>query len=345
MHSNLCWKEKKNLKEDKKISIIIPIYMVEKYLKRCIDSVTNQTYRNLEIILVNDGSKDNCEKICDEYKQVDHRIKVIHKENGGLSDARNAGLEIASGDYICFVDSDDVINCNYIKILYKNMIDNNADISECNFKRFNDDKQLEEINNIQNNKINKDIVTLTSDKMLEDRFYNKKYVVQSTVVWNKMYKKELYDKIRFPKGKLHEDEFTTYKIVNNANNIVITSDELYYYRQNQEGIMKSNFNEKRLVALEAIKQSKEFFKRQGKINIYNKVNIRYNDKLINNYCLTKKYIENSEEIQKKILKEIRENYKTINEINFTMRMLYKFVNSFPNLYYQIWKIMRKKYNP
>ena len=116
------------------VSIIVPIYNVEKYIKECIDSIINQTYKNLEIILVDDGSPDCCPKICDEYSKKDKRIKVIHKENGGLSSARNAGLDVAKGEYVSFIDSDDVVDEKFIETLYNLCIENNCDISECNFQ-------------------------------------------------------------------------------------------------------------------------------------------------------------------------------------------------------------------
>ncbi len=111
------------------ISIIVPVYKVEMYIKKCINSIINQTYKNIEIILVDDGSPDNCGKICDDYSKTDKRIIVVHKDNGGLSDARNRGLIAASGQFITFVDSDDYIELNYIETHYNNLINNNADIS------------------------------------------------------------------------------------------------------------------------------------------------------------------------------------------------------------------------
>ena len=117
------------------ISVIIPIYRVELYLKECIDSVLNQTYKNMEIILVDDGSDDNCPNICDAYKKKDSRIQVIHKKNGGLSDARNAGIEIAKGEYICFIDSDDVIHPSFLQILYEDLIETGSDMSICHYEK------------------------------------------------------------------------------------------------------------------------------------------------------------------------------------------------------------------
>lgn len=129
-----------------KISIIVPIYKVEIYLRKCVDSIVNQTYKNIEILLIDDGSPDNCGIICDEYAKKDERIKVIHKKNGGLSDARNYGIEASSGDYIMFVDSDDYISKDMCEILLKKALENNADIVSCNFKEIYIDNFEEEIN-------------------------------------------------------------------------------------------------------------------------------------------------------------------------------------------------------
>ena len=125
-----------------KISVIVPIYKVEQYLNRCVESIVNQTYKNLEIILVDDGSPDLCPKICDEWAEKDSRIVVIHKENSGLSDARNAGLKVATGGYVAFVDSDDIINPFYVEYLYKAICDNDAQISACDLKNFYDEKEM-----------------------------------------------------------------------------------------------------------------------------------------------------------------------------------------------------------
>ena len=127
-----------------KVSIIVPIYKVEKYLNRCIDSILNQTYKNIEVILVDDGSPDRCGAICDNYSKIDKRIKVIHKKNEGLAEARNAGIKIATGEYISFVDSDDFINKNMYKVLYENAIKYDADISMCQFKYIYPDDMIDE---------------------------------------------------------------------------------------------------------------------------------------------------------------------------------------------------------
>lgn len=227
---------------DDLISVIVPVYKVEKYLDRCVESITNQTYKNLEIILVDDGSPDNCSKMCDEWAQKYSRIKVIHKENGGLSDARNAGLDVAAGDYISFVDSDDWISTEYIEKLYASIKKNDADISECNVY-YSYDERYTEYNNDS-------AAYYDNNEAIMDAYIRLYHI--KTIVWNKLYRRQLLDDIRFPKGKLHEDEFFTYLALGKASSFVHIEDYLYYYRQRADSIMgqSQSFSVKNLDSIE-----------------------------------------------------------------------------------------------
>lgn len=212
------------------ITIIIPIYQVEKYLKKCLDSVIYQTYRNLEIILVDDGSTDKSPQICDEYKNKDSRIKVIHKKNGGLSQARNVGMRIATGKYIGFVDSDDYIGKDMYQVLYNNMIKTNSDISICNLI------QVKENDNINYNEIEKKQYILeeyTKEEALHLLIENK----IKSYAWNKLYKREVLNSIEFPIGKKMEDLAVMYKIFEKAKKIVYTDKVEYYYLQRKNSIL------------------------------------------------------------------------------------------------------------
>lgn len=213
-------------KIDELVSIIIPVYNVEKYLERCINSVINQTYTNLEIIIIDDGSSDRCAEICDKYSDIDKRIKVIHKENGGLSDARNSGLDICKGDYIAFVDSDDWIENKMIENLHNLILKNNSDISVCNFVRTS--KEVE----IQNKK--EKTIKYNSYDAIKELLKGKKI---QDYVWNKLYRAELFNNIRFPKGKNMEDKGTTYKTFLKANSIVTTTNSYYYYFDRTDSII------------------------------------------------------------------------------------------------------------
>ena len=249
-----------------KISIIVPIYKVEDYLHRCIDSIINQTYSNLEIILVNDGSPDNCGVICEEYAKNDSRIKVIHKENGGLSDARNAGLKIATGDYIGFIDSDDWIHKDMYKILYDIIIKKECDIVECNAiktKSIISDKGIDDTYNI---------FRYTKEDVIEALISEK--IVKQTV-WNKLYKRSCIKNIFFEKGKVHEDEFWTYRVMNECNILIHVDINLYYYFQRDSSIMGNKYSLKRLDAIEGrynrylfIHNKYPKFSSQAKLNLF-----------------------------------------------------------------------------
>ena len=288
------------------ITIVVPIYNVEKYIDNCIQTIINQTYKKLQIILVDDGSTDNCPKICDKYKAQDDRIEVIHKKNGGLSDARNAGIEKAKGKFVCFIDSDDFISYEYIEKLYKLIIKNNADISVSNFKRvqeFNEEYLKEEKE--------KSTEEIYNGKQMIENIYHKKLYVQSTVAWNKMYKTDLFKEIKFPYGKLHEDEFTTYKLYYNCKKIVMTSEILYYYRYVPDSIMNKKFNKKRLDGIKALEERLEFFKEKKEEKLYNLTLVRYLIVIMIHYTNCKKFLENSKEIQKDLKNKYKEHYKKV----------------------------------
>lgn len=229
------------------ISIIVPVYKVEKYLKKCVDSILAQTYRNIEVILVDDGSPDNCPGICEEYSNKDSRIVVIHKENGGLSDARNAGLDIAQGEYISFVDSDDYVASNMCEVLLNAAQINDADVALCNYARVNED--YEEIENkvIQKYAIDK---KYSREEFIHELIqpYGGYYVV----VWNKLYRKSIFQKLRFPVGKQHEDEFIIHYIVDRSAVIISVKATLYYYLQRKESIMGMGFSVKSMDYGEAL---------------------------------------------------------------------------------------------
>lgn len=228
---------------NKKISIIVPIYNVEQYLDKCVESLVNQTYKNLEIILVDDGTKDKSGEMADLWSIKDDRIKVIHKKNGGLSDARNAGIKIATGEYIAFVDSDDWTNYKMYEILISNLEKYNADISVCAVKKVYEEDVVNE-----KQVVNKDICVFTAEEALENLI--DEGILKQTV-WNKLYKREVIDGIYFEFGKIHEDEFWTYQIFGKCEKIVYTYEQLYYYLQRSGSIMDKPFSMSRLDALEA----------------------------------------------------------------------------------------------
>lgn len=268
---------------DQCVSVIVPIYMVEPYLKRAVDSIRNQTYQNLEIILVDDGSKDQCGGICDDYAKADNRIVVIHKENGGLSDARNAGLDIARGEYIMFVDSDDYIASDCVETLLGCLKEHDADVSMCSYAVTDSTEFDESIfaagrNNEKEKKQSKEWKIKTDNHKSDGHEYdgsveicdrrkllsnlydaNHRDATYFIVSWNKIYKASLWDGIRFPKGKIHEDEATTYKIYDRARKGVYLHRPLYGYFTAPDSITRARFNIKRLQWMDALDDRIAYF--------------------------------------------------------------------------------------
>lgn len=228
------------------ISVIIPVYGVEAYLDRCVESVVNQTYNNLQIILVDDGSPDHCPAMCDAWAEKDCRIKVIHKENGGLSDARNAGLAQASGDYICFVDSDDWLDLRFIDILHRTAIENDCQISECEY--------IITSGPVPDVDIAGSTTVYTIENAMEQHLRDKCF---RQVVWNKLYRREVIS-VPFEKGKYHEDVFWTYQIIANCQHLAHVEAPLYCYFQREGSIMGQAYSLKRLDAVEAAVQRCKF---------------------------------------------------------------------------------------
>lgn len=313
------------------ITIIVPVYNVEKYLIECINSIINQTYVNLEIIIVNDGSTDSSLNICNYFKKIDERIKVINKDNGGLSSARNVGIDIAKGKYIVFIDSDDYVDEKYVEKLYNLVKINKAEVAQCGIWKVNDNKEKIEKIGYSNN------IIKTGKEMIMDIYDN--HWLENIVVWNKIYKKSIFEEIRFPLGKINEDEFTTYKILYNENKIPIIDDCLYFYRQSNDSLMRKKFNEKRLNLLEALEERIEYFYKNKEIELYNMTIKAYLNKCIECYMNVKIYIENSRDIQKMIkLKYINYSEKILKDkLTIKEKIKILFFRFFSNCYYYMKK--------
>lgn len=219
-----------------KISVIVPVYKVEQYLRKCVDSIIKQTYSNLEIILIDDGSPDNCPIICDEYAMKDNRVVVIHKKNGGLSDARNVGIAKSTGKYITFVDSDDYIASDYIEYLYKLILSANGDVSIVLPQIFYDNQEQVAINNKKES-----IRIYDSKSALLTMLYQKKF---DTSAWGKLYSKKIFEDVVFPVGNIYEDISTIYKTLLKSKVIVYSNQKKYYYLKRNDSIMGRSFKEK-----------------------------------------------------------------------------------------------------
>lgn len=224
-------KNQRHVSDQSLVSVIVPVYNVQDYLAQCVRSLIVQTYRNLEILLVDDGSTDESGRLCDELTAGDERITVLHKPNGGLSDARNYGIERANGDYIAFVDSDDLVRPGYFERLLRPFgDDSDIDISICSYSLFWDGG---EITDISSNLCDYEVIS--SNEALR-RLCEPRRSMQLEIAWSKLFKKSLLHDIRFPVGQVHEDTATTYKLYFSARNIAISDERLYLYRQRDNSI-------------------------------------------------------------------------------------------------------------
>ena len=240
---------------DKLISIIVPVYNVKQYLSKCIDSIIDQTYKNIEILLIDDGSIDTSERICDEYAKKDDRIIVIHKENGGLSSARNVGLDKANGELVCFVDSDDYLEPDMIEKLKHNMKKFDSDISVCNF--YNEKKGVSKVKLIKDSSI--EFVCSEKEKFIN---MQNKYNPLMCYAWNKLYKKELFNQVRFPKDKLYEYNYIVCDIFDKAKKVSYILEPLYHYVYRNMSIGHS-FNLKHFDKIDSFDKKIYFFNQKG----------------------------------------------------------------------------------
>lgn len=228
------------------ISVIIPVYNTKKYLPKCLDSVINQTYKNLQIIIVNDGSTDDSLRICKDYSHTDSRIIIIDKKNGGLSDARNVGLEAATGKYVFFLDSDDYINKQAIELMYSGSEYNNSDVAICDYQMVSGSDEY----NIPKIQVPLKWNTLNGEEAVKNLLSGKPFY---SIAWNKLYRREIFQNIRFPIGKINEDEFVAHKTLSVAKKVIYTNQKLYVYVQHEQSIM-SKYSFRRHNKAEAFKE-------------------------------------------------------------------------------------------
>ena len=238
------------------ISVIVPVYGTEKYLSKCVESIISQICSNIEIILVDDGSIDSCPQMCDDFALKDNRIIVIHKGNGGLSNARNAGVEVASGEFVGFVDSDDWIHPQMYEILYNAINSENADLAVCDYEHV-DERGF--TLNLKRNTVDNGV--LSRNEGLHMLISRKRTLF--TPAWNKLYRKRLFNEIAFPSGKIYEDVFIVHRIFNESKKIVTLSSRLYYHRHRYGSITRSPYLLNRLDAFYAYEDKRDFFMSLG----------------------------------------------------------------------------------
>lgn len=321
---------------NERIGIIVPIYKVEKYLCRCLDSIVNQSYSNLEIILVNDGSPDNCHEICENYKRNDKRIKVIHQKNMGLSAARNTGLKELQSSFLVFIDSDDYIELDMIEELYKLMKETKSDIVCCGHKQIFDSGNIEEL------KGNTQITTYSKKEALSKFLFTN---VIDVVSWNKLYKRELFTDIKYPVGKLYEDHFTTYKIIDRAEKITYTSKVLYNYCKRSTSIGGNEYNPKTMQLKEALDEECKFIISEYP-DLKDNINLAYCHWMfvIYNKMLLVDSIDNN--FEKFLINKIQESVSKLffNEnLSKTRKLQYLIFLGNRRIYKTLYKVFLKKY--
>lgn len=252
------------------ISIVIPAYNAGKYIEKCLQSIIYQNYKDIEIIIVNDGSTDNTREICEKFVNQDSRIKLINTENKGAGSARNTGIDAAKGEYISFIDSDDYICPNYYSRMYEMIKAGDADIVEGHYKRVSgyDEDVFTNTGNVQEYTNIEKLLILYGDDEVE--------YINSVIVTNKLYRSSLFKEVRFPVNRIIDDEFIIYKLIYNSKKIISTSDIMYAYVQSEESVMRASFKEKRVKdTLDVYDEVYEFFKDKGNDKLIEEILIRY----------------------------------------------------------------------
>lgn len=282
------------------ISVIIPVYRVEAYIKRCVDSVLAQTYTNTEIILVDDGSPDGCPAICDAYAARDARVLVIHQENAGLSGARNAGIEKSRGRYLAFVDSDDYLAPDFLERLYHACVDTGSEMSVCRWEYVKGEAIPEK---------GTGKTEIFSGRQMLANLYTPDgaYFV---VAWNKLYKRELFEEIRYPLGRIHEDEATTYRIYDQVKRAAYVDKSLYGYFVTPSSITRG-FNPKRLDWVTAVAERIDFFEKKGYRELMVPALQAFADGSIDIYFGLRDFLPGSEKEQEQIRSCIRRGLRRV----------------------------------
>jgi len=314
-----------------KISVIVPVYKVEKYLEECIESIVGQTYTNLEIFLVDDGSPDNSGKICDEWAKKDNRIKVIHKENGGQSSARNKALEKMTGDYFVFIDSDDFVDKDYVKLLKDNIDQFNADLSIVSFTRYKDGDEKKGEKFVET-------VTLTMyDTIKEMITWKKEY----GVVWGKMYKTSIYGRLRFIEGIIHEDEFYLTDALDCVEVACYNSSQLYFYRTAENSTMNKRYTSARISSVESQEYKDKYLVEKGYTELldYSRRAILFNTICLYFDAKEAKYKQDAKLLRKKYLKWYKVDKSKFPKMDKVRFALFRFS---PFLYSVLYEFNRRR---
>ena len=321
------------------ISVIVPVYRVEEYLERCVKSILSQTYKNLEVILVDDGSPDQCPAICDACAEKDARVKVIHQENKGLSGARNAGIDAASGEYLAFVDSDDYVSPHFIEELYQLLQDTGCAIGQCRFSYVKGDGLVDEGDSA--------FCIYRGESLMEQLYGPEEKATCFVVAWNKLYRAELFKEtgIRYPEGRIHEDEATTYRLFHEAKKLAFLERALYGYYTENGGSITSVFSAKRLQWLTAHEERIAFFKKNGYEKLLPAAYRKLCDACITFYFRCTEQVKDAEELKKELRKRL-ETYRAngaawIAALPLKTRMGYELFSMSPGLYAKMLQKMQE----
>lgn len=280
------------------ISVIVPIYNIQNWLNKCLASILNQTFKDFEVILVDDGSTDNSDKICEKFIKKDKRFKYFLKKNGGLSDARNYGLNEAKGKYVVFVDGDDFLQKDYLQTLYTNITNHSADVAMCNCNIVDDEGEKIAM-------VPLPVTGLINGRRFLNCVFYERAGLSYTVVWNKIFKKDIFSTIRFSKGKLYEDEFINPKLYWNLERIFVFDRPLYNYVQRQSSIINSSLNRKKVInGIEALTKRIIFYKTRD-LELYKKSISFYLNWIINIVLGHKKYFLCHRNLLRKCAKQYR----------------------------------------
>lgn len=285
------------------ISIIIPIYKIEDCLERCLNSVLNQTYSNLEIILVDDGSPDRCPEICDEWAKRDKRIQVIHQKNSGLSVARNTGIDRASGTFILLVDGDDYLAYNIVEMLYTAVKITGAEIALCDFE-----KGSNPYFQFKSGDLELEIEAIEPEVALERIYQDDHSAFRYVTAWGKLYQRSLFENIRYPEGRIFEDMYVTHRLIDRCTQIAVVSQKMCYYFQRNGSIVNTEFNIRKLDYLQAMKERIQFFNNRGYVKLLTIAYEEYLHALIWEYSRVRDILKNKQAMRD-VVALFRKSYK------------------------------------
>lgn len=325
--------------KDPLISIVVPVYRVEAYLERCVDSLLVQTYDNLEIILVDDGSPDRCPALCDAYAEKDPRVCVIHQENRGLSGARNAGIDQAQGEYLAFVDSDDYVSPFFVEVLYELLQESGCAIGQCRFSYV----KGEPLQDRQETAFS----IYRGESLMEQLYGLEEEATQFVVAWNKLYRTELFQQtgIRYPQGRIHEDEATTYRLFHEAKKLAFSERTLYGYYVENTGSITSVFSAKRLHWLTAQEERIDFFKHHGYEALLPSAYKKLCDACITFYFRCGKELEDAEMIRRELRKRLsgyrQEGAEWIRTLPWKTKIGYQLFSACPTWYRALLRRMQE----